>query len=152
MTRTALYRIFDTGGELAYIGIAQNVMARLADHERLSAWYSGNVGNVAIEWFTSREHAARAEIAAIKAESPRENDIHKPKVDRLSPDAPAVRGMSQTTPAEWQRLADMGLSPMQAAAQVGKTPAAARKAAQVYGISFTRGKRNALPATSEATP
>lgn len=66
----AVYRFRDASGTLLYIGASSHPVDRIDQH----VWSRGaamrDVASVEIEWFDSREEARRAEVAAIKAESP----------------------------------------------------------------------------------
>lgn len=74
--RTALYRCFDVNDDLLYIGISKNPKARWEQHRKTSAWW-GRVVTRTVEWFDSREDAARAERTAIRTEGPQHNNHHK---------------------------------------------------------------------------
>lgn len=74
--KTALYRHFDGEGRLLYVGVSLSPTYRLRQHLDCSAWYQ-SIATVAIEWFPSRASALSAERAAIKAERPEFNVVHK---------------------------------------------------------------------------
>lgn len=65
--RTALYRFWDAGNVLLYIGISENPDARFAKHEALKPWWP-HVVRKAIEWYDNRELAEAAETEAIRTE------------------------------------------------------------------------------------
>lgn len=65
--RTALYRHFDKGNRLLYIGISLSVLARLASHEQYSRWFY-DIARVDVEYFPSRGAALAAEALAIGSE------------------------------------------------------------------------------------
>lgn len=75
--RTALYRFYDKGGALLYVGITANLDERFAHHERFKPWWP-QVAKKRVEWFDSRPPALVAELAAIKAERPLYNVIGTP--------------------------------------------------------------------------
>lgn len=73
--RTALYRLFDQGGVLLYVGVTGNPTARFSNHASTKSWWT-DVASHTIKWHTSRVGAEVAERAAIQAELPRWNRQH----------------------------------------------------------------------------
>lgn len=71
---TTLYRLFDGGGNLLYVGISNAAARRLLEHSNTREWW-GEVYFVGFEKFASREAAAAAELAAIREERPRHNVV-----------------------------------------------------------------------------
>lgn len=69
MTRTALYRHFDAGGQLLYVGISSSAVQRLEQRKRTAGWF-GIIARIDIEWWPFRPLAERAEVAAIWHERP----------------------------------------------------------------------------------
>jgi hypothetical protein len=67
--RTALYRFYDEGGALLYVGITANTEERFAHHKNYKAWWP-EVAETTIEWFDSRPPALAAELRAIHDERP----------------------------------------------------------------------------------
>ncbi|MGW6288864.1 hypothetical protein [Streptomyces sp. NPDC055107] len=72
---TALYRLFDEGGTLLYVGIAVDPEVRLRVHSREKTWWP-RVAQRSIEWFASRSEAEAAEVQAITCEGPSQNVSH----------------------------------------------------------------------------
>lgn len=72
MARTALYRHFDLGGRLLYVGISENLTKRGAEHSASSPWHEHVVTTTA-EWLPDRDAAVRAEVQAILTEKPMYN-------------------------------------------------------------------------------
>lgn len=70
--RTALYRHFDSDGNLLYVWITFQIIARTSSHSRHARWYE-RVSNIKVEWFDTREEAAQAEMIAILDEAPEFN-------------------------------------------------------------------------------
>jgi predicted GIY-YIG superfamily endonuclease len=70
MTACAVYRFRDATGALLYIGASAWPVDRIDQHKWQRGASMTSVKSVEIEWFGSREDARRAEVAAIKAESP----------------------------------------------------------------------------------
>lgn len=67
--RTSLYRHFDAGGRLLYIGISKAHLSRLVFHKRTATWY-WDIARIEIEHFETFEDAKFAEAEAISEESP----------------------------------------------------------------------------------
>jgi predicted GIY-YIG superfamily endonuclease len=74
--RTALYRLYDTGGSLLYVGITHNLEERWEDHRYWKAWWH-LVHRSEVEWFPDRASALAAERAAVEAEGPRFDRTHR---------------------------------------------------------------------------
>ncbi|OPC84191.1 hypothetical protein B4N89_27605 [Embleya scabrispora] len=70
--RTAVYRFFDAGDALIYVGIATNPRRRWADHTSQSPWW-GQVVTREVEWFDTRDEAESAEALTIAHDRPRWN-------------------------------------------------------------------------------
>jgi predicted GIY-YIG superfamily endonuclease len=68
-----VYRMFDAGGCLLYVGMTGNLGARLKDHAD-KAWFLA-VASITLERFPSYAEAAVAEQAAIGAEHPLYNHV-----------------------------------------------------------------------------
>lgn len=75
--RTALYRLYDTDGQLLYVGITNNVKKRWRAHEKDKAWWS-EVTHKTIEWFETRKSAERVEKVEIEEEEPLYNRALNP--------------------------------------------------------------------------
>lgn len=69
MTRTALYRHFDSAGSLLYVGISNDALRRLCQHKERSHWQP-QIARVEVEWLPDREAALKAEADAIVSENP----------------------------------------------------------------------------------
>lgn len=72
-----LYRLFNDAGELIYVGVAYDHIARLAQHRRDSPWWP-EVSSFTVEERLTRELAEKAERDAIREELPRYNVAHHP--------------------------------------------------------------------------
>lgn len=86
--RTALYRLFDEGGVLLYVGITVNPEERWIDHERTKSWWP-QVAEKRIEWLDDRPTALTVELTAIKTEHPLHNVVGTPEAHKrreLAPD------------------------------------------------------------------
>lgn len=74
-----LYRMYNSDGELLYIGITVGVYSRFLEHSKQKQWWS-QVTDIKLEWCDSRSSAELAEFNAIKSESPKHNIVHnRPK-------------------------------------------------------------------------
>jgi hypothetical protein len=67
-----LYRHFDAGGALLYVGVSRQLKGRINGHRYNSVWF-GDVEKTTIEKFSSRRDALAAEGAAIRNEKPKFN-------------------------------------------------------------------------------
>lgn len=83
--RTALYRFFNEGGQLLYVGITDNVLRRWMEHSREKPWWF-DLSHVTVQWHETREDALVAERVAIKTEDPLYNVNGLP---RKAPSIPA---------------------------------------------------------------
>jgi excinuclease UvrABC nuclease subunit len=72
--QTHLYRHFDAGGRLLYVGISLSALKRLSQHRKAAHWFA-SIANVTIETFPSRQKAVAAENLAIKTENPKWNTM-----------------------------------------------------------------------------
>lgn len=96
----ALYRHFDSAGDLLYVGIAKNPEVRAKQHAKSAEWWRF-VARTEVEWHDDEATAALAERQAIAAEEPVFNDTHNranrkaaiaymaAALDRLSPNSNA---------------------------------------------------------------
>jgi prevent-host-death family protein len=78
---TAVYRHFNAAGRLLYIGMTDEPLRRNEQHAFDKPWWS-EVATTELAWYPTREAAAEAEIAAIKAEDPLHNRLHSPFYQR----------------------------------------------------------------------
>lgn len=81
--RTALYRLYDAGGVLLYIGISYRPEVRFEQHAEQKQWWP-QVARRDIQWFDDRPTAAVAEAAAIRIEDPEHNGTYSPRRSRKS--------------------------------------------------------------------
>lgn len=72
---TTLYRFFDAGGQLLYVGIAGNPGRRFGQHAKDKTWWT-QVASSSMQHFGTRTEAERAEQIAIRAEGPLHNVVH----------------------------------------------------------------------------
>jgi prevent-host-death family protein len=70
--RTALYRLYDAGDELLYVGIADDPKIRFRRHRDEKPWWP-QVAMKDIEWLADRETAQAEELRVIEGEMPRYN-------------------------------------------------------------------------------
>lgn len=91
----ALYRFYDAGGTLLYVGISRNLAARWGQHETEKSWWPLVVRKT-IVMYGSRMEAEIAEGIAIRTESP----VHNKAMGRRDPAAiPARKTASPRKPA-----------------------------------------------------
>lgn len=74
--RTALYRHFNSSGDLLYVGISACAMKRIAEHKN-SSWVL-DIARIELQYFEERGAAREAEKQAIKSEMPLFNKMDKP--------------------------------------------------------------------------
>lgn len=100
-----LYRYFANDGQLLYVGISLNTVARAVQHRNDKHWWD-TVTTMTIERFPSREAAAVAEVEAIRTEGPLFNIQHgtwrpsKEEPEAFSPQNLAIiQDLIQTMPS-----------------------------------------------------
>ena len=76
MTNNVLYRFFDAGKALLYVGITSRPPQRFKDHGREKEWWR-EVATIEMQHFDDRASLEQAERKAIKRENPRYNVIYK---------------------------------------------------------------------------
>lgn len=72
---SVLYRHFDSGGKLLYVGISISALQRFLGHRSNSEWV-GQIATMTIEQCANIDEARERERAAIKAEKPLWNIQH----------------------------------------------------------------------------
>lgn len=70
----SLYRFYDKGGQLLYVGITARIGARFSAHSKSKTWWT-DVATSKIEHFPDIESAQQAEDSAIKTEKPAWNSV-----------------------------------------------------------------------------
>lgn len=80
--RTSLYRLYDGGDNLLYVGIATDPEKRVKVHrwDTTKKWRH-EIARHTAEWFDTRIEAEQAEVTAIRAERPLYNRRHHPAHD-----------------------------------------------------------------------
>lgn len=73
--RTAIYRFYDQGDRLLYVGIAEDPKQRWAQHAADKPWWQ-DVVRRDVEWLATREAAEATEREAIICEKPLHNAKH----------------------------------------------------------------------------
>ena len=92
--RTALYRLYDEGGVLLYVGITNMPNVRFDAHTMKPWWRQ--VAHKDVTWYDNRQLASQAEVMAIRTEHPVHNSMH------ASPGEPAVVTLPVVVEAEPQ--------------------------------------------------
>jgi len=82
-----LYRCFDEGGVLLYIGASINPLSRLGSHSYKVGWFT-DIALVKIEKHATRDAAFRAETAAVIAENPKYNIVPKKRENGIAHKTP----------------------------------------------------------------
>lgn len=102
----ALYRFFNTKGELLYVGITNDPENRFRGHRADKPWWC-QMATMKVENFKSRDELALAELQAIQSErpkynkanlQPRENVVSRRSATHLSPDASRFGNIQDETP------------------------------------------------------
>jgi predicted GIY-YIG superfamily endonuclease len=75
MSLHALYRFFDEAGDLLYVGVTMNPVARWKQHSHEKTWWT-EVAHIAVEPHSDRAAVMTAERVAITTEKPRYNKTH----------------------------------------------------------------------------
>jgi hypothetical protein len=73
--QNALYRAFNSEGDLLYVGISLSPLTRIRQHRQTKDWWT-EIANITIESFPDRSSASHAEVLAIQEERPRYNVVH----------------------------------------------------------------------------
>jgi DNA-binding transcriptional regulator YiaG len=81
MSRTQLYRHFDSRGELLYIGVSLRALQRLSQHRGSATWFP-SIARVTLQEYDTRKEALIAEREAIKTELPKFNSTHIPLLQK----------------------------------------------------------------------
>lgn len=86
---TALYRLFNAKTKLIYVGVTDNLKARMGHHARKQPWWP-EVARKTIEWYPNRAEAEAAETQVIEEEHPLYNIVGADNSQRIRrPNAPA---------------------------------------------------------------
>lgn len=76
--RTALYRLYDADERLLYVGISSRPQQRMRQHSSEKLWWP-EVTRREVEWFSSRDLAATAEVEVIESQGPLYNTTRTPE-------------------------------------------------------------------------
>lgn len=71
-TPTTLYRLYDEGGDLLYVGISTRPFQRVKEHKGDKTWWL-EVASQTFTHYHTRAEASAAELEAIRSEAPRYN-------------------------------------------------------------------------------
>lgn len=72
MTKHALYRFYNDGGQLLYTGITNDPGRRFTEHAKEKHWWT-HVRGISVDWYDDRHSALAAEKRAIRIENPEHN-------------------------------------------------------------------------------
>lgn len=81
---TYLYRAFDATGGLLYVGITVDMRQRFGPGGHEHALWADDIVTITAELYPTRRDAQKAELQAIKTESPRWNVAGSPKAQAVS--------------------------------------------------------------------
>lgn len=98
---TALYRLYDAGGALLYVGITGALKLRMSQHAAEKPWWSA-ITRKTVAWYPSRAEAVAAEAEAITLEAPVHNVVGKPLAIVKSPRA-AHEALVDELAADYER-------------------------------------------------
>ncbi|WP_229917024.1 helix-turn-helix domain-containing protein [Streptomyces canarius] len=73
-----MYRVFDTGGRLLYVGSSERPRQRWHEHRSRTVWWP-LARAYSLDWFEDRAAAYTAEARAIVAEQPELNQVWRPR-------------------------------------------------------------------------
>lgn len=76
MTQQALYRFYNDGGQLLYVGITNDPPRRMTEHSQDKAWWP-QVRGMTVDWYPDRDAVLAAERRAIRIEHPLHNSQHR---------------------------------------------------------------------------
>ena len=79
MAELALYRFYNDGGQLLYVGITNDPPRRMKQHTDTKTWWS-QVRGMTVDWYPDRASVLAAEKRAINVENPLHNIQGKPEV------------------------------------------------------------------------
>jgi predicted GIY-YIG superfamily endonuclease len=83
MARTSLYRFYDENNELLYVGITNNLPARIKEHADEKTWWP-LVTTIHVTHISDRKDARLLEATVIRTEHPRYNLHHnEPEEDEI---------------------------------------------------------------------
>lgn len=100
--KTYLYRLFNSGNDLLYVGVTSGLTARFADHKHSKPWWD-DVHTMAITVHETREAALAEEAKAIALETPEHNQIpghHFPTTKEALDLSPKVRKRNLPLPPD----------------------------------------------------
>jgi predicted GIY-YIG superfamily endonuclease len=121
VTATALYRLYDSAGELLYIGVTSNPQVRWGQHKSEKPWWP-QVARKTLEWLPTRDEALDAEPRAIVSERPRYNKQHA--LPHVSEEAAILFATVKETRDElrrlWPQAKEIAIREMRAGATVGQ--------------------------------
>jgi len=79
VAQLALYRFYNDGGQLLYVGITNDPPRRMTQHSQDKKWWA-QVRGMTVEWYPDRTSVLAAEKRAINVENPLHNVQHKPLI------------------------------------------------------------------------
>ena len=116
----AVYRFFDVEGDLLYVGVAQSITQRWADHAASKPWF-GDVHHMTVVWYSDLATAEAIEREAIPDERPRYNITHnvarrpearRRRADQDTPEARRARAAYRKSVKDGAPLSERALGRM----------------------------------------
>jgi predicted GIY-YIG superfamily endonuclease len=120
MTRHAVYRYWDSAGQLLYVGVTKHPGRRRSQHKLRSPWFAAATEESVI-WFPDAQSASLAEQDAIREERPLHNRMQPPWAVPVEPsvhpdgDSTANVQTAMGRLAECQQVVDTRLAEFHAA-------------------------------------
>lgn len=138
---TALYRLFDAGGTLLYVGVTRDIPVRFAQHKIYKPWWP-QVARKTMTWYGSRTEAVAAETAAIADEGPLHNIAGVPSEEDAIPREARRRDWSvKVRPAEaWLSGAEESAGESSSPRKVRRRPYASARLASVLTAKIRSGE------------
>ncbi|QTU45624.1 hypothetical protein F3K20_12780 [Streptomyces scabiei] len=133
--RAAVYRLYDAGGALLYIGSAYDPDERCKKHEKKPWW--PKVASRTEEWFDHRLTAYKEELAAIAVEKSKYNVMGTPSY--RTPQTEAIRRRTELAPLRQRLLTEsdqLTLSTYSERRAAGESVSEARRAGALAAIAF----------------
>lgn len=98
MTKHALYRFYNDGGQLLYVGITNDPPRRMKRHSEKKSWWP-KVRGLTFDWYPDRSSVLAAEKRAIRIENPLHNIVGRPVINGAKELAPEQRLINEAVNA-----------------------------------------------------
>jgi excinuclease UvrABC nuclease subunit len=91
-----VYRLFDSGDEVIYVGTSHDPTARIRSHYTRKPW-AAEIARYELDWLPNRDEAEREERRLVKQTKPRYNVVHT--------DEHRIRSVAHMAPYVRERMA-----------------------------------------------